>query len=115
MQCTNAVFDFAPSDPSLCGKSVAAQVYFAGAVAVLAARSTLDFEYLHMGKVRIADGKRDHPLAAAARAKKREFTAPPHLVDLPAYLARLDLLARVNFVDDELVATERRALSSAAL
>ena len=77
-----------------------AQVYFAGAVAVLSARRTLDFEYLHMGKVRVADGTRDHPLAAAALAKKREFTSPPHLVDLPAYLARLELLARVNFVDE---------------
>jgi hypothetical protein len=101
-KCT---FGFTPSDPRTYGKrGVVAQVYFAGAVAVLAARSTLDFEYLHMGKVRLADGKRDHPLAAAARARKREFTAPPHLVDLPAYLARLDLLARVNFVDDEHVA-----------
>jgi hypothetical protein len=77
--------------------------------------------------VRIADGARDDPLAAAARAKKREFTSPPHLVrvspdwnltdpdwnfteipiefslqaDLVAYHARLDLLARVNFVDDD--------------
>lgn len=87
------------TDTSLPGTCCRDQVYFAGAVAVLENRKSLDFHYMHCGKVLIADGCKDTPLCNLVVKRRKEFTTPPHIGDLDAYLKRLDALAEANHVE----------------
>jgi Leucine-rich repeat (LRR) protein len=76
-------------------------VYFAGAATVLSRRKELDFHYMHFGKVLIEDSERESNLCQLLqeKRKKKEFTLPPHLLDLDSYMEKIEALAKINFID----------------
>lgn len=72
-------------------------MYLEGAVAILKERSTLDFHGLCCGKISLEDMKR---LGAMKKLKKEQIKIPPFMRDMDQYMAALDIIARVNHIDE---------------
>ena len=73
------------------------QVYLEGAVSILRERKTLDFYGLCCGKISLDDMKR---LGAQKKLKKEQIKIPPFMRDMDQYMRALDIIARVNHIDD---------------
>lgn len=73
------------------------QVYLEGAVAILSERKELDFHGLCCGKISLDDVKR---LGAAKKLRKEQIKLPPFMQDMDQYMRALDIIARVNHIDE---------------
>lgn len=73
------------------------QVYLEGAVTILKERKTLDFHGLCCGKISIEDMKR---LGVAKKLRKEQIKIPPYMRDMDQYMHALDIIAKVNYIDD---------------
>jgi len=85
------------TDTSQAGGLYKDQVYLEGAVSVLRERKTLDFHGMCCGKISIEDMKR---LSAQKKLKKEGIKIPPFMQDMDEYMRALDIIARVNHIDE---------------
>ena len=85
------------TDTSLAGGLYKDQVYLEGAVSVLRERKSLDFHGMCCGKISIEDMKR---LSAQKKLKKEGIKIPPFMQDMDEYMRALDIIARVNHIDE---------------
>jgi len=73
------------------------QVYLEGAIQILRARKNIDFMGLYCGKLSLDDLQK--PIIEK-RLRKEQILLPPIMNDMEVYHKALDVIAKVNHIDN---------------